>query len=320
MLLAITADFASILDCQVVTTWDSRLGRFPLDEVTVIEVSSPIDEHRLFRELSLDCDATLIIAPEFDGILANRCRIFFSEHYTREQRFLGSSLKAIELCADKLTTARHFLANSIPTIKTLPFDPESIVPTFPYPLVIKPRYGAGSLNTDLIRNPDELDRARTYLRSPNALLPVIQQPFVRGEAVSVAVIISAQRKKVEVFPVSMQQLSDDGRFQYQGGSIPAGLDLRTNRSIEQSVRFACRSIPGLSGYVGFDFVIPEKASGPPILIEINPRLTTSYLGYRLLTDENLAERLLSTELSLPSIQWKNSSLAFYPDGRIAIHG
>jgi hypothetical protein len=44
---------------------------------------------------------------------------------------------------------------------------------------------------------------------------------------------------------------------------------------------ACRTIPGLRGFVGVDLLLDEE-TGTVTVVEINPRLTTSYLGYRQL--------------------------------------
>jgi predicted ATP-grasp superfamily ATP-dependent carboligase len=52
-------------------------------------------------------------------------------------------------------------------------------------------------------------------------------------------------------------------------------------------------VPGLSGYFGVDLVLGESADGSQDrVIEINPRLTTSYLGLRRLARFNLAQALL----------------------------
>jgi predicted ATP-grasp superfamily ATP-dependent carboligase len=48
---------------------------------------------------------------------------------------------------------------------------------------------------------------------------------------------------------------------------------------------ACRAIPGLAGYVGVDLILTP---GGPLVVELNPRLTTSYLGLRAATRRNLA--------------------------------
>ena len=39
----------------------------------------------------------------------------------------------------------------------------------------------------------------------------------------------------------------------------------------------CRALPGLRGYIGVDVILTESEA---VVIEVNPRLTTSYLGVR----------------------------------------
>ena len=52
-------------------------------------------------------------------------------------------------------------------------------------------------------------------------------------------------------------------------------------------------MPGLLGYVGVDLVLGDAADGSrDYAIEINPRLTTSYVGLRALADFNIAEAML----------------------------
>src|SRR4029077_16650538 len=106
----------------------------------------------------------------------------------------------------------------------------------------------------------------------------IWQRFLSGRPVSVALLISDSGDNVETLPVAEQLLSDDGRFFYRGGRIPArDVD---QASIQASALAACRCVPGLRGYVGVDLIVPAGEPTRPIVVEINPRLTTSYLGYR----------------------------------------
>ncbi|MGE3313681.1 MAG: ATP-dependent carboxylate-amine ligase, partial [Planctomycetaceae bacterium] len=68
MLLAACADFSRIPNVQVVTTWDSRLGPFPLSAVEAVR-TDPSRELQEFDRLIGECDAAFVIAPEFDQIL-----------------------------------------------------------------------------------------------------------------------------------------------------------------------------------------------------------------------------------------------------------
>ncbi|MCA9021743.1 MAG: ATP-grasp domain-containing protein, partial [Planctomycetaceae bacterium] len=81
----------------------------------------------------------------------------------------------------------------------------------------------------------------------------------------------------------------------------------------------CDLLPGLAGYVGFDILLPDDTPNEPVLVEINPRLTTSYTGYRRLTQDNLAARIIDVQTAFPRIQWKQGeSVRFQPDGRTSL--
>ena len=62
---------------------------------------------------------------------------------------------------------------------------------------------------------------------------------------------------------------------YRGGCTPLDHPL-ADRAVDTAVR-ACAACPGLRGYVGVDLVLTGSDA---VVIEINPRLTTAYLGVR----------------------------------------
>jgi predicted ATP-grasp superfamily ATP-dependent carboligase len=107
-------------------------------------------------------------------------------------------------------------------------------------------------------------------------------------------------------------LSDDGRFKYRGGELPIPHEL-ARRAVVLSQR-AVDCVPGLLGYVGVDIVLGETAEGDRA-IEINPRLTTSYVGLRTLADFNIAEAMIAVAEGsrLPSLRWKSGRIRFGPD-------
>ncbi len=140
----------------------------------------------------------------------------------------------------------------------------------------------------------------------------IWQPYIVGSAISVAAVISQSRRDVEVFPPAEQHLSDDGRFRYQGGSVP--LQKFNHAVIQTTALAACRLVPGLCGYVGIDLIVPDESPSKPIVVEINPRLTTSYLGYRALAENNLAEWMLIPTRFERGICWRDAVVEFDAEG------
>jgi tyramine---L-glutamate ligase len=226
----------------------------------------------VFQELFLvlpKCDAVLLIAPETDGILLELAEMVTAAGV----RLLGPTPEAIRLCSDKFALAQHWHKYGVPTPVTTLADVE---PTR-YPVVVKPRDGAGACDTVLCRSAGE------FHPMPNAIV----QPYHEGIAASVAFINGVP------LPPCLQLQSDDGRFQYLGGECPMEPALA-----ERAVRIATQAVacvPGLVGYCGVDVVLGEQ----DLAIEINPRLTTSYVGLRRIVPHNLAGLMLGEQIAYP---------------------
>ncbi|MEK6260698.1 MAG: ATP-grasp domain-containing protein [Planctomycetota bacterium] len=320
MLWAIVDDLLRVPECEVTTTLDARLAdetrsrsSVRCDIVTVTESS---EERRLFNRLAATSDAVLVIAPETDCQLAERVRRVES----LGTRTLNCLPEAIELCGDKLRLTEHLERHALATIPTARADwsrnqpPQSHHESW----VVKPRDGAGSWLTFRIRA-DSCDEwqcvALAYEQagvSPKALI----QPFVAGLPLSVGCLCQSNGD-VEIFPIGRQRLSNE--FVYQGGSIPADIPPATEIALRKLVLSTCATIPGLSGYIGFDLLLPEANPSRPLIVEINPRLTTSYVGYRLLSANNLAERWLRAVDLLPNSKpsppnWSSDRIEFDSNG------
>ncbi|NIV10374.1 MAG: ATP-grasp domain-containing protein, partial [Aliifodinibius sp.] len=59
--------------------------------------------------------------------------------------------------------------------------------------------------------------------------------------------------------------------------------------LEEALETAQRTVEllrGLRGYVGVDMVLTNDE---PVVVEVNPRLTTSYIGLRKVINFNLAQ-------------------------------
>jgi predicted ATP-grasp superfamily ATP-dependent carboligase len=83
-------------------------------------------------------------------------------------------------------------------------------------------------------------------------------------------------------------MSTTTSFAYRGGRTPLDHPLAA-AAVDAATR-TCAALPGLRGYVGVDLVLTDA---DPIVIEVNPRLTTAYLGVRAVLDENVAAMALA---------------------------
>ncbi|MEM8865744.1 MAG: ATP-grasp domain-containing protein, partial [Planctomycetota bacterium] len=106
------------------------------------------------------------------------------------------------------------------------------------------------------------------------------------------------------------------RLSYLGGWLP----LSTEQA-ERATRLALAAIaamPPTRGYVGVDLVLGEGVAGQDDrVIEINPRLTTSYAALRSAVEENLAEQMLAATGGTPvKLTPTGKSIEFDADGSI----
>jgi predicted ATP-grasp superfamily ATP-dependent carboligase len=307
MLSAVSQDFARLPGVKACNLLASGLG-FTVSDAHPNYLDH--DEESTFRLLAAQADFTLVIAPETNDLLLTRCRWVLDAG----GRLLGPGPEAVGLTADKLTLAGHFLEQGIRTPRTLPLSwppPEGL----PFPAVIKPRFGAGSQGTFLVRNPGEGRMAADQARKEMIQAELVIQPLVAGRPASVAFLLG-RTESVPLVPVE-QLLSDDGRFRYLGGRIPLAPEL-CMRAQALAGR-ALAGVAGLQGYVGVDLILgPDEDGSGDHVLEINPRLTTSYIGLRHLARENLAARMVCAVQGMPQgpMSWEQSRVRFSADGSI----
>jgi predicted ATP-grasp superfamily ATP-dependent carboligase len=289
MLGAVVRDFAALPGIDVVT--------FPRVERS--------GEEDTFRAMARAADFTQVIAPEFDDLLRTRCR------WVEEAggRLLGPTSEAVALTGDKQELARHLRRAGVPTPECRPCSSLDRPTAVGYPAVWKPRYGAGSQATFLVRNEAELRAARQQAAAEGWTGAMMLQRFVPGRAASVAFLIGA-RQRLTLLPAE-QCLSTDGRFHYLGGRIPLEPDMaeRTQHLADRAVA----AVPGLRGYVGVDVVLGDSGD---VVIEINPRLTTSYIGLRRLAAGNLAGAMLRVVEGREDVEltWRSGRVSFAAAG------
>jgi tyramine---L-glutamate ligase len=324
MLGTLIKDLQCVSDWHVSTLWDPTLGPFPWNSASETLLDKATGQMDAFRRCVAESDAVVAIAPETHGVLGQFCRAA----ETTGTRFVGPSSETIELFSDKLSTAKTLLelqqrptdstVGGPLTIETALFVPGVTKPEFAYPIVLKPRDGAGTQDTWMIRNAFEWSDAVREVQPAMVRQEFIQQPFVTGHSVSTAAIVDRDRGSFDVFPVGEQSISIDRVLEYRGGRLPGNLAPSIEESIRSIVEYVCRNVPGLSGYVGFDLVIPNDAPHHPLIVDVNPRLTTAYLGYSVLAEDNLAARMIGAGSADAPIRWKNSTVTFTSEGDVAV--
>lgn len=281
MAAALAADFRDVPETEVVVLRDARLPDLILPDCQQVPIHNPDEERQAIERFSRDSDRTVVIAPEMNNALTNRSRWVESAG----GRLLSPSSEFVASAANKGTTAQLLCRHGVPspmakTIRTgdaLPAD-------FDYPAVLKPVDGAGSIGVQWIASaadPYETEALGTCARL---------ERYCPGLAVGVAVLCGPSDRTP--LPVCRQLLSDDGRFRYLGGE--ASLDDARSPRAQGLALAAIAGLPPALGYVGVDLVLGDATDGSDdVVIEVNPRLTTSYLGLRRLLSTNLAAAMLS---------------------------
>lgn len=278
MLRAALADFRNLDGWDVITTRDPRLAvDLPGTHVHTVQPGRFDDT---VATCLAACDAALVIAPEQAGLLAG-----LVERVERAGVLhLGSRSDAVRVAADKLATLSRLAEAGVPVPPTLEACTPAAAASLGFPLVLKPRDGAGCVGLRRVLKPADLAEAWGQATAEAGGSPLIAQPYVPGQHASVSLICDSRA----ALPISLngQEIAEGARFEYRGGVVPLEHPLRA-RALEVAAR-ASSLVPGLRGYVGVDLVLGADA----VVMEINPRLTTAYTGLRRAVDVNLAGVLL----------------------------
>jgi tyramine---L-glutamate ligase len=318
MLAALAADLVADGAVVVRSTWDRRLGAAPALPVEWTLVDGPDGALRELERQSPRVDRVLAIAPETGGLLESLAvRVIRAGGV-----WAGCRPEAIALCADKLRLAEHLAQAGVPTLPTLPVESFRGPGAGGWPdgwgetLVVKPRDGAGSQGIAVVRGRDEW-----LVRCANTPGNEIIQPFVEGASLSLAVLVApsgsgGEPGRIEPLGLATQRLSRDGRLSYEGGELPC-----REWPLEPAVavvRSALATVSGLAGYVGCDLIWPRGAAAP-LVCEINPRLTTSYVGYRVLYGPALGRSVVWPEVFAGAAP-NAVRVVFGAEGRVTLQG
>jgi len=286
----------------------------------------PVDDGEGEAQFISECrrhEYAVLVAPETDGILESIAVVVPDTGV----KLLGSDPDAVELASNKALSMFALGRSGIPIprwcvareVRAMLAAAEEIG----YPVVGKPLRGTSCEGSVLFRKGSDID---TYFDGKESRRPVLLlQSLVRGETMSLSLVIS-RSGKARLISVNTQDISVfpskgiDGaglpRFIYNGG-VTGIEEARFSKGgkwgwsvMEALTQKVVSSIPGLRGFVGIDFVMTDKG---PVILEVNPRLTTPLavagadaswnLGKILL--DACVEDTLPNKLEVPSISFSN---------------
>lgn len=293
MLQAIARDLLAVKDISLVILRDARLSNV-MTSSSVKTLSSATQQqfNQHWQSLLTEEDFFILVAPESEGVLAQRCQQV--QHAGKHS--LGCSEASIRLWSDKYLSAEKLLLQGIGTIPTEIASRWLSQPT-DLPAdgwIVKPRFGAGCLDTFKLPS---TKAAREHLQAmlPEQLEQTIVQPFINGIACSMTLLCDTQT--VTVLSINRQHIS------YQGARLQAVDVAICQQAIEEftikKATLLARQIhaafKGLWGIVGVDLVVQADEI---TVVEINPRFTTAYCELTAKTSVNAVALMLQNAYRL----------------------
>ncbi len=260
MLRTLLRDLATLPGIACVTTRDPRLP--PLRDVEVLVPTPGEGPFDLYRRGLFAAEWVWPTAPETGGILERLGRLALAE----DRRLLGSHPDAVKLTAGKRATARHLARHGIAVVPT-PARDDDVPLEHGGAWVVKPDDGAGAEGMVVVA-----DRAAGWAllgeRGPGHIL----QPWLDGVPASLSLLCAGGQARVAACNRQHLRLVD-GTVRLTGITVN-GERSRAAELGPLAERIAA-AIPGLWGPVGVDLLL---TSDGPVVLEVNPRLTTSWCG------------------------------------------
>ena len=296
MLRALISDLKAA-GCEVVTLIDSRIGRLnpPLmaDVAVPIQTRSHLDEN--LKRASKTVDGVYIIAPESDGILKSLVEIIEASGGNS----LNCEVEGIEKASNKMEVHKTLDRLGLQSPETVQIDVHEDVKEvrrvaceLGFPLVFKPIDGVGSSGLSVLKDEAQIVMAVEKIRRESQNRYFIVQRLVEGVAASVSLISTGKEALPITLNGQMVTLAPPSlNSRYDGGFVPLDHELRNDAF--RAARLIVKSLGGLRGYVGVDLVLAERG---PVVVEVNPRLTTSYVGLRRIVNFNPAQAVVDALL------------------------
>lgn len=271
MLRAALDDLTELPGVETVVSRDPRLP-FPPGAAAVLEPAPGESPRSLYRRGLALADLAWIIAPETGGVLEALAR----EALNQGKGLLGCAPEAVRVAASKRATARALARAGLPVVPT--FAPGEPLPALPGPWVVKPDDGAGCEGA---RRVPDVDAVRAALLEAGT--GPVAQPWIEGEAASLSLLVFPEGR-VRLLSCNRQHIAVRGEaLALTGVTVGAWAD--ADGRLAALAQAAVAAIPGLAGFVGIDYV---QTPAGPVVLEVNPRLTTSYCGLRSVLGMNPA--------------------------------
>jgi len=305
MLRSIVSDFKSA-GHEVTVLLDARLSKLnpPIVADCTIPVFYPKEAEKLLINAAKINDAVYLIAPETGQTLQSLVELVESIGKVS----LNCDARAIQKVADKAALYETLKKNDLPTPNTAVLNVDGglaevkqiIRSRFSYPVVFKPVDGVSCGGLSIVKEDAQVAKAVAKIKTESGVKHFIVQEFTDGEAASVSVLCtSGKALAISLNKQNVKVAGPEAVSSYEGGTVP--FDHPLKQEAFSVGEMAVESFSGLKGYVGVDLVL---AKDKPFVVDVNPRLTTSYVGLCRVAAFNVAEALVNAVLKgkLPTKQ------------------
>ncbi|HSV49855.1 MAG TPA: ATP-grasp domain-containing protein, partial [Candidatus Acidoferrales bacterium] len=293
MLRGIVADFKAE-GHEVVVLLDQRIAKFklPLAADKIIKISDSNQPEQILTDNATTNEAVYIIAPETDQTLKKLVKAIEATG----KICLNCTSSSIAAVSNKARLYEFMQNNDYTTPKTLTLNTEQseknintqITENLTFPIILKPIDGTSGNAISKVKNPTEIEAAIKKIKKYSKTPQFITQEYITGLSASVSVISNGQ--KAIAISLNKQQItlaSPEAESSYIGGCVPLE-HLQKQKAFALAERLV-EAFSGLQGYVGVDVILGEDK---PYIVDVNPRLTTSYVGLHAVSDFNVAEAIV----------------------------
>ncbi len=263
-------------ELEVVVMLDERvkalINTSGMQAVVISPEQNTTDE---FTRLVQQCEAIWPIAPEFDGLLQGLCQTVTDLN----KLLLNSPAQVVAITGDKWLSYQHFKQHHIATVPTRLFTGVEQYEGDSSTWVVKPLDGVGCIDSYILT--DKQDFMAMKARSGRYII----QPQLVGQTISLSCLFKQGR--AWLLCANQQQFTISNQQYHLAGLVVNHTDDLAAYSV--LVDAIAKALPALWGYVGIDLIeTPEQTW----LLEINPRLTTSYVGIHEALGLNVVEAVL----------------------------
>ncbi|MEJ2243527.1 MAG: ATP-grasp domain-containing protein [Candidatus Bathyarchaeota archaeon] len=291
-----------IADCKtaghtVTTFLDPRLAIFnpPNKADKIISIASQKELYKKFAEISSLVDGVYIIAPESGQILENIVKT--------AEKDGGSSFncksETIKRVSNKMTTYETLKNHGLQVPESILVNinenfnnVKCLTKKLGYPLVFKPLDGVSCGGLSVVKTEKDIMMALKKVAKESTSKQFIVQKKIDGKNASVCVFSDGNKTvSVSLNQQFVTMATPENESKYYGGAVPYNHSLE--KEALETAEKAVETLKGLKGYVGVDMVLTDKE---PVVMEINPRLTLSYVGLQKAVNFNPAQAIIDATI------------------------